>query len=746
MDITIKNANENNLKNISLTIPKNKLVVFSGISGSGKSTIVFDIIHSEAQRQYLESLSSFSRKGMQRFSKANFDSLEGISPTIVIDQKQLSSNPRSTVGTMTETYTYLRLLYSRFGTPSLSAGDFSFNTPSGACENCKGTGKEIKISLGRVIDFSKSLNEGAILHRTYKTGGRDWNIIAATGYFDMDKKLSQFTQEELDKLLYAKSEKCTNKAIGFVQNFSYEGIVSRIMKRANDSRGLEGVTYDSIFTEEAPCNCCHGSRVNERARNVLLNDRSIVDLTTMEIKDLSIYLKELKISELANDILDYLTRMLQTMVDLGLQYLTLSRSVATLSNGESQRLKLSRQLNSSLSDIIYILDEPTSGLHARDVGNIAQLLSNLVLKDNTVLVVEHDRHIMESAGYIVDIGPYAGKHGGEIVYSGNYKNILNGDSLTAKYLKNGIAKKSSYRIGSDFIEIFGNQNNLKNLQVKIPKNIFVCITGVSGSGKSSLIDEMIKQVKDCIVIDQSKIGTTTRSNAATYVKAFDEIRALFAAESGLSSSMFSFNSKGSCINCGGLGVEVINMHFLGDVRSKCEECNGSRYIPEVLVHKIRGKNINDVLEMTIEEALDFFKEESIKKKLDTLSEIGLGYLTLGQSFDTLSGGEAQRIKLAKGLSKKGSIYIIDEPSRGLHMYDVDKLLQLLDKLIEQGNSVIVVEHNLDIIKNADYIIDLGPEGGDRGGRIVASGTPIEVAKIEGSYTGQYLKEEVFLFE
>ncbi|WOO36832.1 excinuclease ABC subunit UvrA [Anaerocolumna sp. AGMB13020] len=742
--IRIKNAKEHNLKNVSIDIPKNKLVVFTGVSGSGKSTIVYDIVFSEAQRQYMDSLSTYARMSMPKFSKPDVEDIEGLSPAIVINQDPLAKNPRSTVGTVTEVYTYLRLLYSRMGQPVLSAGDFSFNTPSGACQNCKGTGEELVINANRLLDRTKSLNEGAIRHRTWKVGGRLWNIINAAQLFDMNKPLKDFTEEELDTLLYSEAKQYYNNTLGFVQNFSYEGIITRIMKRHNDSRGLEAVSYDGAFFLPGVCHECKGARVNERAREVRYNGKSIVDLVTMEIQELLPYMKTIS-DPVAQEITGYIIRILELLVDIGVGYLSLSRSVATLSNGESQRVKLGRQLGNSLTDLIYILDEPTAGLHAKDKEHISKALKELAKKPNSVLVVEHDKSVISCADHIIDIGPKAGVQGGSIVFEGSYEELLCSDSLTGQYAsgRKRIAENTKQRKSDRYLEVLANHNNLKNVTVKIPKDILTCITGVSGSGKSSLIEVILDQFEDIIVIDQSPIGSSPRSNPATYTKAFDDIRKVFADATGESTSKFAFNSTGACEKCKGLGYEVINMHFLGDVRKVCDECGGKRYSEEILAYKYKGKNISDVLNMTIQEAEEFFVHPPIKMKLNLLSSVGLGYLLLGQSLDTLSGGEAQRVKLASGLSRKSQIYVLDEPTRGLHMSDIDQLLSLLNKLVDNGNTIIVVEHNLDIIKNADWIIDLGPEGGKSGGEIVAEGPLDKIINSHRSYTGKYLKEYLY---
>lgn len=739
--IKIKNATEHNLKKISLDIPKNKLVAFTGVSGSGKTTIAYDIVFAEAQREYLDSLNTYSRISMPKFSKAKVESIEGLSPAIMINQDQLAKNPRSTVGTVTEIYSYLRLLFSRFGYPILNASDFSFNTPSGACEKCKGTGEEIGLNLNKIIDFNKSLNEGAIKHRTWKVGGRLWNIISASNLFDMDKPVKCFSEEELNELLYSKAKTFSNDSQGFIQNFSYEGIVPRILKRHNDSRGLEGASYDAKFFTTCKCSVCEGSRVNGKARSVQYKGKSIVELSNMEIHELLLFFEKID-DVLSEEIVSFLIKNLRILVELGVGYLTLSRSVSTLSNGESQRIKLARQLGNSLSGLVYVLDEPTAGLHERDKKQIIKALKMLVQKGNTVLVVEHDKSVISNSDYIIDVGPKAGFQGGEIVYCGDYANLLRNDSLTGKFFSNRmrIMKSGGYRSWKNAFSVFADKNNLKNLSVKIPRNIMTCITGVSGSGKSSLIDVFVEQVSNVMVIDQSPVGTSPRSNPATYTKAFDEIRKVFAQNVGLSPSQFAFNSEGACEKCKGLGYETINMHFLGDVRKICDECKGKRYKEEILQYKYKGKTIADVLNMTVDEAKIFFDNREIIKRLELLSNVGLGYLQLGQSMDTLSGGEVQRVKLASGLSKSGEIYVLDEPTRGLHIADVDMLINVMNKLVNKGNTLVVVEHNLEIIKNADWIIDLGPEGGEKGGYIVAEGTPEDIVKCEKSFTGKYLAE------
>jgi len=741
--IKVIGARQNNLQNISLEIPSNEFVVITGVSGSGKSSLAFDTIFAEAQREFLDSMSSYARRSIPRISKADVDTIEGLTPSVVIDQHPLGRNPRSTVGTVTEIYTYLRLLYSRLGQPILSASDFSFNRPSGACETCKGLGFEIVPDMNMLFDFNESLNQGAIKHKTWKVNGRYWNIIVATGFFDMDKKLADFSEEESNKLFHSEPIKATNDQPGYVQSFSFEGVISRLLKRQNDSRGLTGSSYDEQFFTKRVCETCKGARINSRAREVQVNGRSIVDLVNMEIHELHEYLKSLK-GSVADAIIPYINKLLAHMIDSGIGYLTVNRSIGTLSNGEVQRLKLARQLGVSLTGLIYVLDEPTRGLHPRDTEKLLGILDQLKNKGNSLLVVEHDMAVMQHADHIIDIGPGAGKNGGKIVGQGSPGEIRELDTLTGKYMSN--RKKVTRRLQclkntKDFLTIENAKlHNLKNINVKIPRNALTCLTGVSGSGKSSLIEVFFKKYSNATVVDQSAVGANARSIPATYTKAFDDIRKEFSKEAGIDPSLLTFNGAGACHECGGLGYKVIDMHFLGDVQEICSECQGKRYVSHVLDHRYKDKTISDVLEMTVSEALTFFSNKSIIRALSILKSVGLGYLTLGQPLNTLSGGEAQRVKLASRLRKKGEIYVLDEPTSGLHIADIDLLLEVINRLVKKSNTVIVVEHNLEIISNADWVIDLGPKGGDAGGYIVAEGTPEDISKTEASYTGRFLSD------
>ncbi|OGM70130.1 daunorubicin resistance protein DrrC [Candidatus Woesebacteria bacterium RIFCSPLOWO2_01_FULL_44_14] len=744
MSIKVIGAREHNLKGIDVEIPRRQLTVVTGVSGSGKSSLVFDTIFSEAQRQYLESLSSYARMQLPRISPVAVDMIEGLSPSIVIDQNRLARNPRSTVGTVTEIYSLLRLLYSRLGTPSLSAGEYSYNTPSGACHACKGLGVELVGDPDTLLEWDLSLAQGAIRHRTWKVGSRYWNIIKASNLFDMNKPVKDFTDDELRLLLYSPRVDYQNDEPGYVQRFFFDGVFVRLNTRLADVRGASaGARAEDVkYFSTVNCHKCGGSRINARARGVTLNGRSIADLATMEIRDLCSYISTLE-GSIADSIVPSIVRLLGILIDLGVGYLSLSRSVSTLSNGESQRIKLARQLGSSLTELIYVLDEPTVGLHARDVDHLTGVLKSLRDKPNTVLVVEHDMSLMRQADHIIDLGPGAGAYGGNIVAQGTPLEVMKGESVTGRYLRGEltIPINPQRRHPSGYLDLKNvSLHNLKGLHVCIPLGVLTCITGVSGSGKSSLVEVLLRRYPDIVVIDQTPVGKNPRGNTATYVGAFDEIRKEFAHRVGEKASLFSFNSVGACKACKGLGYHTINMHFLGDLSQVCEECGGQRYAPEVLHLTWSGMNIADILKMTVTDACEFFSNHSIKRKLAFLTEVGLGYLQLGQSLNTLSGGEAQRLKLAKRLSIPGYIYVLDEPTSGLHVADIQRLVSILNRLVDAGNTVLVVEHHLDVIKNADWIVDLGPEGGEHGGKIVAEGQPEAVAQAASSYTGRYLQE------
>ena len=930
--IVIKGARENNLKNVNLSLPRNKFIVFTGVSGSGKSSLAFGTIFAEGQRKYMESLSSYARMFLGQSQKPDVDTIEGLSPAISIDQKTTNHNPRSTVGTVTEIYDYLRLLFANIGTPycphchkqikqqtidqivdavkeygegakvtilapvvrgqkgsqmklleslkrsgyarveidgsifmlddainldknikhnvnvvidritikegkdarlagsletALKLADglvlveenekkelfsinyacptcgwtlgeitprlFSFNAPYGACPTCLGLGYNTDIDENAVLKNSNlSINQGAF----NITGWKSEEGTMAKAYFnalskqydiDLDKPVKDLSKEKLKILLYGtKGDKIDVEVVNernkrFVST-EFEGIVNNLRRRYNETTS-EWVKFEiGRFMREQPCVTCHGKRLNESALAVKINGKDIFDVCNQSVRNLIPLISNLKLDKtkasIAEPIVKEILARLRFLDDVGLNYLTLSRSADTLSGGEAQRIRLATQIGSGLVGVLYILDEPSIGLHQRDNEKLLKTLKNLKDLGNTLIVVEHDEDTIRSAEYLVDVGPYAGVHGGEIVAAGTVSEVMKSKkSVTAKFLRGDdkIEIPSTRREPRDFLTIKGaKENNLKNIDVKIPTGVFTAVTGVSGSGKSSLINrilfpylsnqlnnsklplgkcdkiENVEVLDKVICIDQAPIGRTPRSNPATYTGVFTQIRELFASTvdaktRGYNAGRFSFNIKGGrCEACEGAGVKEIEMYFLPDITVPCEVCKGKRYNRETLEVKYKGKTISDVLDMTVEEALEFFKNiPSIANKLQSLFDVGLSYIKLGQPATTLSGGEAQRVKLATELSRRETgrtMYILDEPTTGLHVYDIKKLVAILNRLIGNGNSVVVIEHNLDVIKCADYLIDIGPEGGDEGGTIVATGTPEEVSKCEKSYTGHFLKK------
>ena len=931
-NIIIKGARVNNLKNIDIDIPKNKLVVVTGVSGSGKSSLAFDTIYAEGQRRYVESLSAYARQFLGNTEKPDVDVIEGLSPSISIDQKTTNKNPRSTVGTVTEIYDYLRLLYARVGIPycpnhhipisnqsieemvnkvldyeeglkimitspvvkgekgthvdlleklridgfirakidgeiydlsqdielsknkkhninvvvdrliikdsirsrlyeaietccKLSGGKviidmldkgevvmsenfacpycdysldelepriFSFNAPYGSCPHCKGLGVQYKINEGLVIpDKTLSINEGAI--KTINANdnniiGTQLNTIADYYGFDLDTPINKLSKKQLDVLLYGSSDIMDFNYIsknGNTRTSSqyFEGIITNLERRYIETKSGWIREWIENFMMELPCPYCGGSRLSDNVLSVLINKKNIYEATCMSVKKLKEFLGKLKLSkekmDIASILLKEINSRLDFLINVGLEYLTLSRNASTLSGGESQRIRLATQIGSRLTGVLYVLDEPSIGLHQRDNRKLINSLLEMRDLGNSLIVVEHDTDTMLASDYLIDIGPLAGEHGGKVMAYGTPDEVMkNKDSLTGKYLT------GEYRIeipdkrrkgNKKYIEIKGAQeHNLKKINVKIPLGTFTCVTGVSGSGKSTLVNDILykvarnslyktkevpgvhKMVKgleniDKVVdISQAPIGRTPRSNPATYVGVFDDIRSIFAETReakirGYDKGRFSFNVKGGrCEACWGDGVKKIEMHFLPDVYVPCEVCHGTRYNRETLQIKYKDKSIYDVLNMTVEEALEFFENHpKVRHKLQVLMDVGLGYVKLGQQAPTLSGGEAARVKLAKELQKKAtgkSLFILDEPTTGLHSHDIKKLLVILQRIVDNGDTVLVIEHNLDVIKVSDYIIDLGPEGGDEGGNVVAVGTPEEVSKVEESYTGQFLKD------
>ncbi len=929
--IEIYGAKENNLKNIDVTIPRNKLVVFTGLSGSGKSSLAFDTIFAEGQRRYMESLSSYARQFLGQMQKPDVEKIEGLSPAIAIDQKTTSSNPRSTVGTVTEIYDYMRLLFAHLGTPycpncgtpispssidaiiekvlSYAEGTkimviapvirnrkgefgkmfenfaklgyvrvkvdgeiytldqeikldkqkkhnifvvidrlvikdnirsrlaesietalklaediviidfngkeelfstrhscpecgfsfseitprlFSFNTPLGACPTCSGIGYKMEIDENLLFkDKSKSLNEGNFMSINWFNGDYFYKYLTALSKkykFSLDTPIQDLPKDIYDMILYGNNGEelqvkyQTNNFSGEFKG-SFEGIINNLYRRYRETNSEFIKSEIERYMVSKPCPTCHGKRLNKQALSVKIDGLNIAQVCDMSVVEINDWLNNLPLNkkqqQIGEGIFKEIKARCKFLIDVGLDYLTLSRSAGTLSGGEAQRIRLATQIGSGLVGVVYILDEPSIGLHSRDTQRLIKTLTNLRDLGNTVIVVEHDEDTIMAADYIVDVGPKAGVHGGTIVATGTPQQIMACEkSLTGQYLsgKRKIAVPKKRRPMTDnYLEIIGaKQHNLKNVDVKIPLGLFTAVTGVSGSGKSSLINDILypalanklnkanlmqgdyKEIKGIenldkvVVIDQSPIGRTPRSNPATYTGVFTQIRELFAKTpeakaKGYGAGRFSFNIKGGrCEACGGDGVLKVEMHFLPDVYVTCDECHGKRYNYDTLQITYKGKNINDVLEMTVEDALKYFENiPSILNKIQTLYDVGLGYIKLGQPATTLSGGEAQRVKLATELSKRATgktMYILDEPTTGLHTYDVDKLISILQRLVSGGNTVLVIEHNLDMIKVADYIIDLGPDGGTRGGKVIATGSPEEIAKNKKSITGKFLEK------
>ena len=743
--IELRGARENNLKNVSLRIPKRKITIFTGVSGSGKSSIVFDTIATESQRLLNENFSMFVRNFLPKYSQPDADAIENLSMSIVVDQKRMGGGSHSTVGTITDINTILRMMFSRIGQPHVGPTNvFGFNDPQGMCPNCNGLGRKLDVDLDKFLDKSKSLNEGAILFPEYAVDSWGWSNLINTGLFDPEKKLSKYTGKEMNALLYNEPIKVKTKIGAKDFNMTFEGIVNRFTNKyiKRDLKTMSERTQKSVepYMTMGPCSECKGARLNQTILKCKINGYNIADLTSMEIPELIEAVKKIK-APAAGPIVKALLERLQNLVDIGLEYLSLSRETDTLSGGESQRVKIVKHLGSSLSDVIYIFDEPSVGLHPRDVHRMNELLQKLRNKGNTVIVVEHDPDVIKVADHVVDVGPLAGPHGGEIVYEGSYANLLKANTLTGKHMQQSIPLKDTFRMPTGKLPIKNAKvNNLQNVSVNIPMGVLTVVTGVAGSGKSSLINEVFQhQHSDAVVIDQSAVGVNSRSNPATYTGILDDVRKAFASANKVQASLFSFNSKGACENCQGLGVVYTELSFFDSVKSPCEICGGKRFKDEVLAYKLNGKSISDVLAMNVEQALEYFEIKEALRKLQAMSDVGLNYLSLGQPLSTLSGGECQRIKLASELHKKGSIYIMDEPTTGLHMSDIGHLMQVINRLVDTGNTVVVIEHNLHVIKNADWIIDMGPEGGSRGGQVIFEGTPEQLLSAKQSLTSEYLR-------
>ncbi|MDI2019527.1 ATP-binding cassette domain-containing protein [Paenarthrobacter nicotinovorans] len=769
--IRVQGARENNLKDVSVEIPKRRLTVFTGVSGSGKSSLVFATIAAESQRMINETYSAFVQGFMPSLARPDVDVLEGLTTAIIVDQERMGSNPRSTVGTATDANAMLRILFSRLGQPHIgSPNAYSFNVPTvkasgaitvdrgegktktekasfnrlgGMCSRCEGMGSVNDFDLTALYDESKSLSEGALTIPGYSMDGWYGRIFSGTGYFNMDKPIAKFTKKELHDLLYREPTKVKVEGI----NLTYEGVIPKIQKSmlSKDVDALQ--PHVRAFVERAitftTCPECEGTRLSPEARSSKIKGKSIADVCTMQISDLAEWIRQLDEPSVA-PLLKGLQHLLDSFADIGLGYLSLDRPAGTLSGGEAQRTKMIRHLGSSLTDITYVFDEPTIGLHPHDIERMNQLLLQLRDKGNTVLVVEHKPESIAIADHIIDLGPGAGTGGGTVCYEGDLDGLRGSDTITGRHLDDRASIKATFRKAKGQLEVRGaSTNNLQSVDVDIPLGVLCVLTGVAGSGKSSLIHGSVAKRDGVLVIDQGAIRGSRRSNPATYTGLLEPIRKAFAKANGVKPALFSSNSEGACPTCNGAGVIYTDLGVMATVESTCEECEGKRFQASVLEYKLGERNIAEVLAMSVNEAAGFFSEGEARtpaahKILDRLADVGLGYLTLGQPLTTLSGGERQRLKLATQMSEKGDIYILDEPTTGLHLADVQNLLGMLDRLVESGKSVIVIEHHQAVMAHADWIIDLGPGAGHDGGRIVFAGTPAELVAGKATLTGKHL--------
>ena len=744
--IRIIGARENNLQDISLEIPKHQITVFTGVSGSGKSSLCLDTIAAQSRRELNETFPSFVQHYLPKYGRPQVERIEHLPVAIVIDQKHPAAGARSTVGTYTDAYALLRLLFSRVGKPFVGyAESFSFNHPSGSCPRCDGLGTVTELDVHKLVDFDKCLNDPDVIHfPTFVTGGWRWVRYAYSGLFDLEKKIRDYTPAELDLFLYAPRTKLKNPPANWPKSAQYEGLVTRIQRsiiKSEEGRHRQRAIETLAFT--GTCPACGGTRVNDRVRRCKIQGCHIAQIVDMPIPQALAFVRALQ-DPLAVDLKRELEKRLGALIDIGLGYLTLSRATETLSGGEAQRIKIAKYIGSSLCDLVYILDEPSAGLHARDIERLKQSLYRLRDQGNTVLIVEHHREIIEMADYIVDMGPGAGANGGQVLFSGSYDQLLASGTDTGRLLGAQLPLKSALRQPQDWFSLSGvSYHNLNNIQVNLPIGVLTVIAGVAGSGKSSLMQAFVKACDEPVIeIGQKDIGVSLRSTPATYLGIQEAIRDLFARQTGAEKSLFSFNAQGACPACGGKGVIVSDMAFLDRIETVCELCHGARYHEKVLSYRVGGKSIAEVMALSVDEAINFFAGEKFIAKLRALSQVGLGYVCLNQALSTLSGGELQRVKLASNLGAKGRIFLIDEPSSGLHLHDIHYLAALFDRLVDQGNTLFLIEHSLEFIKRADYLIELGPGGGNEGGQLLFCGTPQQMLNCPQSVTAPYLRQQL----
>ena len=743
--ISITGARENNLQDVTLRIPKSRLTVFTGVSGSGKSSVVFDTIAVESRRQLNETFTWFVRNRLPKYERPHADALEDLSPAIVVDQRPVGGHSRSTVGTMTDIHSVLRVLFSRHGTPSAGgATAYSFNDPSGMCPGCDGLGRTVRPDWDRILDPARSLAGGAVRFPPFAAGTWQGQAYTNSDELDPDRPVGDFTDAERAFLMRGRpGSKVTVNGSGGTWTTEYEGLADRFerlyLKR--DLSGMSEKTRDLVrgFLVEGACPECGGARLNAAALATRIDGHSIADCSTMQVTDLIAVLKRID-DPVARPVAGAAVAALERVEAIGLGYLSLGRETSTLSGGEGQRLKTVRHLGSSLTGMTYIFDEPSVGLHPRDVGRLGDLLLRLRDKGNTVLVVEHDPDVIALADHVVDMGPGAGADGGRVVFEGTPDGLAASDTLTGRCLGRRTAVKADPREADGHLWVKGaGRHNLRDVTVAFPTGVLTAVTGVAGSGKSTLVAELTAAHPDAVAVDQSAIGVSARSTPATYLGIMDTVRKLFARETGTEPGFFSFNSAGACGTCEGRGVIHTDLAFMDPVTTTCHDCEGRRFREEVLRLTVDGRSVADVLAMTAGQALDFFADPGLRRRLRALHDVGLTYLTLGQPLSTLSGGERQRVKLATRLHRTGAVYVLDEPTTGLHMSDVQGLLALLDRLVDTGNTVVVVEHNLDVVAHADWVVDLGPDGGRDGGRVIFEGTPRDLLAARGSSTAEHLR-------
>lgn len=747
--IYVEKARTNNLKNITMKIPKHRIVGVTGVSGSGKSSFVFDTIAAESQRLLNETYSAYVQNLLSKYKKPDVDSISNLPVSLVIDQRRISGNSRSTVGTVTDIYSDLRLLYSRLAKPFIGYSmKYSFNNPEGMCKNCQGLGIIREIDINRLIDVNKSLNDNAIKFPTFQNGGWRLTRYTESGYFDNDKKLSDYTKKELDMLLNSPKIKPKNPSKNWHKTAKYYGIIPRIMEtfvNVQDPQYQEDLKR-ILITKTCPV--CHGARLNNEVLSAKIKDKSIADCSNMDIRSLYEFIDGIK-EDKVNEIIKALKEKLTSLFLVGLDYLKVNQGTKTLSGGESQRIKMVKYLNSSLSDVLYIFDEPSVGLHPEDIKGITNIFKSLKDKGNSVLFVDHDQDMIKCSDEIINFGEGAGADGGKVTFQGSYKDLLKSNTITAKaFTKDHQINKSRKNFKGYYTLENVSKNNIKNISVKIPENAITLVTGLAGSGKSTLIREIFtSKYPESIVLDQSLPQASSRSNIITYLNIYDEIKKLFARENKVNKNLFSVRGEGACPECKGKGTIKLDLAYLGDSEHMCEKCGGKGFNDKTLSYKYRGKDISEIFDLSVKDAKEiFFDNPKISLVLNSLMKSNLSYIKLGQTLDTYSGGELQRLKIAQMLNKKiDGIIILDEPTTGLHEADIDKLMDLVHDLIRVGNTLIIIEHNLSVISQADWIIDLGPKGGNLGGKLLFQGYPIDFIRCTESYTSKNLIKFVEIY-